>query len=169
MLAISAVDFRSGMTCSPSYACVYADVHMHLVSVSVCTVDFSCLFEMCGYFAAAPATGGYSVCTYIFMFTSTEKPLPTCATATSRQLLLPSHASESHPVLGGYKYGDLALQVGGSSKIGKIKYGLLSSKRVLHGNNCAIVKQKTKIWSLVPDGSPTPRQNGRLIVGLNLT
>jgi hypothetical protein len=29
-----------------------------------------------------------------------------------------------HPVSGGYKYGDLALQVGRVSKIGIIKYGL---------------------------------------------
>jgi hypothetical protein len=31
-----------------------------------------------------------------------------------------------HPVPGGYKYGDLALQVGGVSRIGTIKYGLES-------------------------------------------
>jgi hypothetical protein len=31
-----------------------------------------------------------------------------------------------HPVLGGYKYGDLALQFGGVSRIGTIKYGLES-------------------------------------------
>jgi hypothetical protein len=31
-----------------------------------------------------------------------------------------------HPVPGGYKYGDLALQVGGVSRIGPIKYGLES-------------------------------------------
>jgi hypothetical protein len=31
-----------------------------------------------------------------------------------------------HPVPGGYKYGDLALQVGGVSRIGMIKYGLES-------------------------------------------
>jgi hypothetical protein len=31
-----------------------------------------------------------------------------------------------HPLLGGYKYGDLALQVGGVSRIGTIKYGLKS-------------------------------------------
>jgi hypothetical protein len=30
-----------------------------------------------------------------------------------------------HPVPGGYKYGDLALQVGGVSRIGTIKYGLV--------------------------------------------
>jgi hypothetical protein len=29
-----------------------------------------------------------------------------------------------HPVLGGYKHGDLVLQVGGVSRIGTIKYGL---------------------------------------------
>jgi hypothetical protein len=32
-----------------------------------------------------------------------------------------------HSVLGGYKYGDLALQVGGVSRIEKIKYDLESS------------------------------------------
>jgi hypothetical protein len=31
-----------------------------------------------------------------------------------------------HPVNGGYKYGDLALQVGGVSRIGGIKYGIES-------------------------------------------
>jgi hypothetical protein len=31
-----------------------------------------------------------------------------------------------HPVLGGYKYGDMALQVEGVSRIGTIKYGLES-------------------------------------------
>jgi hypothetical protein len=31
-----------------------------------------------------------------------------------------------HPVPGGYKYRDLALQVGGVSRIGTIKYGLES-------------------------------------------
>jgi hypothetical protein len=31
-----------------------------------------------------------------------------------------------HPVPGGYKYGDLALQVGGVPRIGAIKYGLES-------------------------------------------
>jgi hypothetical protein len=29
-----------------------------------------------------------------------------------------------HPVPAGYKYGDMALQVGGVSRIGTIKYGL---------------------------------------------
>jgi hypothetical protein len=33
----------------------------------------------------------------------------------------------------------------------------------------AIVRQKTKIWSWAPDGSPTPRQTGRLTVGRKLT
>jgi hypothetical protein len=32
----------------------------------------------------------------------------------------------AHPAPGGYKYGDLALQVGGVSRIGTIKYGLES-------------------------------------------
>jgi hypothetical protein len=31
-----------------------------------------------------------------------------------------------HPVPGGYKYGDLVLQVGGVSRIGTIKYALES-------------------------------------------
>jgi hypothetical protein len=33
---------------------------------------------------------------------------------------------QGHPVPGGYKYGDLALHVGGVSRIGTIKYGLES-------------------------------------------
>jgi hypothetical protein len=33
----------------------------------------------------------------------------------------------------------------------------------------AIVRQKTKIWSWAPDGSPTPGQTGRLTVGRKLT
>jgi hypothetical protein len=36
-----------------------------------------------------------------------------------------------HPVPGGYKYGDLGLQVEGVSKIGAIKYGLESRGTVL--------------------------------------
>jgi hypothetical protein len=36
-----------------------------------------------------------------------------------------------HPVPGGYKYWDLALQVGGVSRIGTIKYGFESSGTVL--------------------------------------
>jgi hypothetical protein len=36
-----------------------------------------------------------------------------------------------HPVPGGYKYGDLALQVGGVSKSGTIKYDLESSGKAL--------------------------------------
>jgi hypothetical protein len=31
---------------------------------------------------------------------------------------------KGNPMPGGYKYGDLALQVGGFSRIGTIKYGL---------------------------------------------
>jgi hypothetical protein len=69
-----------------------------------------------------------------------------------------------HPVSGGYNYGDLALQVGGVSSTGTIKYGLesrgtqtgaglrwpgpaatinyglaLSSERALHNNKPATV------------------------------
>jgi hypothetical protein len=63
-----------------------------------------------------------------------------------------------HPVPGGYKYGDLALQVGGVSGIGTIKYGLefcgtalarnevivnyrpvLSSERALQNNKLAYI------------------------------
>jgi hypothetical protein len=36
-----------------------------------------------------------------------------------------------HPVPGGYKYGDLALQTGGVSRTGTIKYGLESRGTVL--------------------------------------
>jgi hypothetical protein len=91
--------------------------------------------------------------------------------------------------------GDLALQVGGVSDE-TVKYGhefcgtwtqewllwqgleaivqvnyrpVLSSERVPHIKKPAIVRQKTKIWSWAPDGSPTPRQTGRLTVGHKLT
>jgi hypothetical protein len=78
-----------------------------------------------------------------------------------------------HPVPGGYKYGDLALQVEGVSneteKYGRESYGtlsrewllwqgqeaivwvnywpILSSERVPHIKKPAIVRKKTKIWS----------------------
>jgi hypothetical protein len=39
-----------------------------------------------------------------------------------------------HPVPGGYKYGDLALQVGGVSRIGTIKYGRESRGTALSRN-----------------------------------
>jgi hypothetical protein len=52
----------------------------------------------------------------------------------------------------------------------KVHLGIiLSSERVPHFKKPAIVRQKTKIWSWAPDGSPTPRQTGRLTVGLKLT
>jgi hypothetical protein len=38
----------------------------------------------------------------------------------------PVPSAQCHAVPGGYKYGDLALQVGGVSRIGTIKYGLES-------------------------------------------
>jgi hypothetical protein len=46
---------------------------------------------------------------------------------------------------------------------------VLSSGKAPHSKKPAIVKQKTKIWSWAPDGSPTPRQTGRLTVGRKLT
>jgi hypothetical protein len=46
---------------------------------------------------------------------------------------------------------------------------ILSSERVPHVKKPAIVKQKTKIWSLAPNGSPTTRQTGQLTVSHNLT
>jgi hypothetical protein len=97
--------------------------------------------------------------------------------------------------LGGYKYRDLALQVAGVSDE-TVKYGRqfcgtstqewllwqgleaiaqvnyrpnLSSERVPHIKKPAIVRQKTKIWPWAPDGSPIPRQTGRLTVGRKLT
>jgi hypothetical protein len=100
-----------------------------------------------------------------------------------------------HPVPGRYKYGDLALQVGGVSDE-TVKYGrefcgtliqewllwqglvaivqvncrpVLSSERVPHIKKPAIVRQKTKIWSWAPDGSPAPGRTGRLTVGRKLT
>jgi hypothetical protein len=100
-----------------------------------------------------------------------------------------------HPVSGGYKYGDMALQVVGVSNE-TVKYGrefcwtstrerlfwqgpeaivqvnyrpVFSSEKVPHIKKPAIVRQKTKIWSWAPDGFPTPRQTGRLTVGRKLT
>jgi hypothetical protein len=46
---------------------------------------------------------------------------------------------------------------------------VLSSERVSHLKKPAIVRRKTNIWSWVPDGSPTPRLTGRLIVSCKLT
>jgi hypothetical protein len=58
----------------------------------------------------------------------------------------------------------------GPEAIVQVNYGpILSSERVPHLKKLAIVRQKTKIWSWAPDGSPTPRQTGRLTVGRKLT
>jgi hypothetical protein len=46
---------------------------------------------------------------------------------------------------------------------------ILSSERALYIKKPAIVKQKTKIWSLAPDGSMTPRQTVWLTICHNLT
>jgi hypothetical protein len=46
---------------------------------------------------------------------------------------------------------------------------ILSSERVPHIKKPAIVRRKTKIWSRAPDGSPIPRQTGRLTVDRKLT
>jgi hypothetical protein len=102
-----------------------------------------------------------------------------------------------HPVPGGYKYGDLALQGWGVSKIGTIKCGLesrgiqtlaglrwrvpaatlyyspvLSSERVLQNNKLQLskenFKEKEKLVA-VADGYLTPRRTGRLTVGRNVT
>jgi hypothetical protein len=93
-------------------------------------------------------------------------------------------------ITGRYKYGDLVLQVEGVSKTGTIEYGLestgtqtreglrwrgptatvnyrpvLSSEKAPHFKKPSTVRQKTKIWSWAPDGSPTPRYTRRLTVG----
>jgi hypothetical protein len=100
-----------------------------------------------------------------------------------------------HPVPEWYKYGDLALQVGGvSNKI--VKYGhefcgTLTQAWLLWQGPGAIVQvnyrpilshqkgcptsrnsqssDRKRIWSWAPDGSPTPRQASRLTVGRKLT
>jgi hypothetical protein len=101
-----------------------------------------------------------------------------------------------HPVPGGYKYGDLALQVGRVSRIGAIKYGPES-----RGTALASTSSNSKLYTrplvredyiitnhkitnrqlskenfeekekLVAgqDGCLTPRRTGRLIVGRKLT
>jgi hypothetical protein len=46
---------------------------------------------------------------------------------------------------------------------------ILSSEGVLNNKKPTITRQERKIWSLVPDGSPTLRNNVRLTVGRNLT
>jgi hypothetical protein len=55
-----------------------------------------------------------------------------------------------HPALGGYKYGDLALQVGGISRIGTIKYGLES-----RGNAMARTSSNSKLQThpLIREGA----------------
>jgi hypothetical protein len=55
-----------------------------------------------------------------------------------------------HPVPGGYKYGDLALQVGGVSRMGTIKYGLES-----HGTVLARTSSSSKLQTrpLVREGT----------------
>jgi hypothetical protein len=55
-----------------------------------------------------------------------------------------------HTVPGGYKYGDLALQVGGVSRIGTIKYGLQS-----HGKALARPSSNSKLQTspLVREGA----------------
>jgi hypothetical protein len=100
-----------------------------------------------------------------------------------------------HSLSGGYKYEDLALQVGGVSSE-TVKYGrefcgtwtresllwqgpeaiiqvnyrpILSPERVTHIKKPAIVRQKTKIWSWASDGSLTPKQTSRLTIDSNKT
>jgi hypothetical protein len=88
-----------------------------------------------------------------------------------------------HPVPGGYKYGDLALLVGGGLRIETIKYGLesrgtaqarTSSNSKLHTRNLVRegatkfralnclkkISSRKKNWSRVPDGCLTPRRTG---------
>jgi hypothetical protein len=55
------------------------------------------------------------------------------------------------------------------TKLYKYYRPMLSSERVPHIKIPAIFSQKTKIWSWTSDGSPTPRQTGRLTVGCKLT
>jgi hypothetical protein len=55
-----------------------------------------------------------------------------------------------HPVPGGYKYGDLDLQVGGVTRIGKIKYGLESRGTVLAKTN---ISSKLQTRPLVREGA----------------
>jgi hypothetical protein len=95
-----------------------------------------------------------------------------------------------HPVPGGYKYGDLAPQVGGISRTGTIKYCLESRGTALartssnsklqtrplvrkgvtkqQTRNCLMkISRRNKNWSRVPDGCLIPRRTGRLTVGRN--
>jgi hypothetical protein len=50
------------------------------------------------------------------------------ASRKRRQKGNPVPGGMGHPVPGGYKYGDMALQVGGVSRIGTITYGLGSPR-----------------------------------------
>jgi hypothetical protein len=49
-----------------------------------------------------------------------------------------------HPIPGGYKYGDLALQVGGFSRIGTKKYGIQS-----HGTALARASSNSKLQTVL--------------------
>jgi hypothetical protein len=109
-----------------------------------------------------------------------------------------SRVYPGHPVSGGYKYGDLAFQVEGVSRIGTIEYGLeprgtqtraglrwreptatvnyrpvLSSERALQTNKPETclkkISRRKKNWSRVPDRCLTPRRTGQLTVGRNVT
>jgi hypothetical protein len=94
-----------------------------------------------------------------------------------------------HPFLGGYKYGDLALQVGGVSRwdnkmwswvlrdLGPRVIASCTSKLQTHplvregapqheDRKCPTLIQ---IWSWVTDEGLTPRQTGQLTVGCNIT
>jgi hypothetical protein len=54
----------------------------------------------------------------------------------------------------------------GPKAIVRVNYRpILSSERAPHSKKPTIVKKKKKIWSWAPDGSPTPKQTGRLFVG----
>jgi hypothetical protein len=50
-----------------------------------------------------------------------------------------------HPVPGGFKYGDLALQVGGVSRIGTVKYGLESRGTDSSGTALARTSSNSKL------------------------
>jgi hypothetical protein len=52
-----------------------------------------------------------------------------------------------HPVPGGNKYRDLALQVGGVSRIGTIKYGLESRGTVLTRTSISLERKRTTAFS----------------------
>jgi hypothetical protein len=70
------------------------------------------------------------------------------------------------------KYGLSSAGLGPQSDCsGKVPEAIVwvSSERAPHVNKPAIVKQKTKTWSWAPDGSPAPRQTGRLTFYPKLT